>query len=526
MPDDRHRPEPATSRASSAAISRRQFNTALAVGAVGTALPSPPGAAAAQTAAQATAQTRTPELCEMSAVELVDRLRRKQVSAREVMRAHLTQMERVNPRLNAIVTLVADQALANAAKADEAAARRGTLGVLHGLPVAHKDLVDTAGIRTTRGSLFYKDNVPTRDALIVTRMRDAGAITVGKTNTPEFGAGSQTFNAVFGATRNPYDLAKTCGGSSGGAAAAVAARMLPIADGSDTGGSLRNPPAFCNVVGLRPAPGRVPTESASWSPLSVAGPIARTVADVALFLSAIAGPDPRGPLSIQEDPARFRAPLRRDFKGTRVAWWRGLGGIPVEPEIRRVVDGTRKVFEDLGCVVEEAEPDFAGLDQAFSVLRFTANHPQYAPLVQQRPDWVKDTIKFEVAQAETFTGADIGRALARQARIYDQSRQFFARYEYFVLPVTQVEPFDVNTPYPTEVAGTKMATYIDWMRSCSYVTMMTNPALSVPAGFSANGLPVGLQIVGRHRDEWSVLQLGYAFEQATGHGKRRPSLLT
>ena len=276
--------------------------------------------------------------------------------------------------------------------------------MLHGLPVAHKDLLDTAGIRTTRGSLFYKDNIPTRDALIVTRMREAGAITVGKTNTPEFGAGSQTFNAVFGVTRNPYDLSKTCGGSSGGAATAVAARMLPIADGSDTGGSLRNPPAFCNVVGLRPAPGRVPSESASWSPLSVAGPIARTVSDVALFLSAIAGPDPRSPLSIREDPARFRAPLRRDFKGVRVAWWRGLGGVPVEPDIRRVVDGTRKVFEDLGCVVEEAEPDFAGLDQAFPVLRFTANHPQYAPLIQQRPEWVKDTIKFEVAQAERFTG--------------------------------------------------------------------------------------------------------------------------
>ena len=272
--------------------------------------------------------------------------------------------------------------------------RRDPIGVLHGLPVAHKDLVDTAGIRTTRGSPFYRDNVPSRDALIVTRIRAAGAITVGKTNTPEFGAGSQTFNTVFGATRNPYDVAKTCGGSSGGAAAAVAARMLPIADGSDTGGSLRNPPAFCNVVGLRPSPGRVASESTSWSPLSVSGPIARSVADVALFLSAIAGPDPRSPLSIQEDPARFRAPLGRGFKGVRVAWWRGLGGIPFEPEIRRVVDANRRVFQDLGCVVEEAEPDFTGVDEAFPLLRFAANHPRYAPLVRQRPEWVKDTIKY------------------------------------------------------------------------------------------------------------------------------------
>jgi len=301
--------------------------------------------------------------------------------------------------------------------------------------------------------------------------------------------------------------------------------MLPIADGSDTGGSLRNPPAFCNVVGLRPSPGRVPSESTSWSPLSVSGPIARTVADVALFLSAMAGPDPRNPLSIPEDGARFRAPLRKDFKGVRVAWWRGLGGIPFEPEIRRVVDSNRKVFEDMGCAVEDDEPDFTGVDEAFPLLRFVANHPQYAPLIQQQPDWVKDTIKYEVAQAERVSGADVGRALARQTRMYDQSRQFFERYQYFVLPVTQVEPFDVDTPYPTEIAGTAMTTYIDWMRSCWYVTMMSNPAISVPAGFSTTGLPVGLQIVGRHRDEFSVLQLAHAFEQATGHGRRRPSVL-
>jgi amidase len=266
----------------------------------------------------------------MSAVELASRLAKKQVSAPEVLSAHLAQIERLNPQVNAIVTLIAEQATTAAGSADDAVTRRDSIGALHGLPVAHKDLVETAGIRTTHGSPFYRDNIPTRDALIVTRIRAAGAITVGKTNTPEFGAGSQTFNTVFGATRNPYDVTKTCGGSSGGAATAVAARMLPIADGSDTGGSLRNPPAFCNVVGLRPAPGRVASESTSWSPLSVSGSIARTVADVALFLSAIAGADARSPLSINEDPARFRAPLGRDFKGIRIAWWRGLGGIPFE----------------------------------------------------------------------------------------------------------------------------------------------------------------------------------------------------
>jgi amidase len=460
----------------------------------------------------------------MSAVELAARLARKDVSAREVLAAHLAQIARVNPQVNAIVTLVADRAMANAAKADDAIARGDRVGVLHGLPIAHKDLVDTAGIRTTQGSPFYRDTVPAHDALIVTKLREAGAITVGKTNTPEFGAGSQTFNALFGATRNPYDVGKTCGGSSGGAAVAVATRMLPIADGSDAGGSLRNPAAFCNVVALRPAPGRVVSESASWSPLSVNGPIARTVADVALLLSAIAGPDPRSPLSIPEDPARYRAPLDRDFRGVRVAWWRGLGGLPFEPEVRRIVDSQRPVFESLGCIVEDAEPDFTGVDDAFPILRYAANHAKYAPLVRQRPEWVKDTIKFEVAEAERLTAADVSRAQARQARMFDESRQFFERYAYFVLPVTQVEPFDVNTPYPTRIAGTTMAHYIDWMRSCWYVSFMSNPAISVPAGFSAAGLPVGLQIVGRHRDDLSVLQLAHAFEQATRHGTRQPPL--
>jgi amidase len=504
-------------------MTRRQFNlTAAAAGAYTTAHQLIGGAASL---VPAMTQPARSELCDMNAVDLAARLARKEVSAREVMAAHLAQIERINPKVNAIVTLVAEQAMAGAARADEAIMRGDPVGALHGLPVAHKDLVDTAGIRTTRGSPFYRDHVPTVDALIVTRIRAAGGITVGKTNTPEFGAGSQTFNTVFGATRNPCDLTRTCGGSSGGAATAVACRMLPLADGSDAGGSLRNPPAFCNVVGLRPSPGRVASESTSWTPISVSGPIARTVGDVALFLSAIAGPDRRSPLTIAEDPARFRAPLGREFRGVRVAWWRGLGGIPFQPEIRRVVDANRKVFEDLGCVVEEAEPDFSGLDQAFPVLRFAANYSQFAPLVKQRPEWVKDTIKFEVAQAERATAADVGRALTRQARMYDDSRRFFERYEYFILPVTQVEPFDVNTPYPTEIAGTAMTTYIDWMRSCWYVTMMSNPAISVPAGLSATGLPVGLQIVGRHRDEWSVLQLAHAFEQATNHGKRRPSVI-
>ncbi len=495
-------------------ISRRAFGQSIAAAAVSGMLhPVPTNAVPAGD-----------DLCALTAVELAARIRAKQVSAREVLSAHLARIERVNPQVNAIVTLVAERAIADATRADEALARGDTPGPLHGLPVAHKDLVDTAGIRTTRGSPFFRDHVPTEDALIVARIRAAGAVTLGKTNTPEFGAGSQTFNTIFGATKNPYDLTRTCGGSSGGAAVSLACGMLPIADGSDMGGSLRNPAAFCNVVGFRPSPGRVPAESGSWSPLSVSGPMARTVADVALFLSAIAGPDARSPLALQDDGARFRVPLERDFKGIRVAWWKGLGGIPVEPDVSSTVNANKPVFERLGCLMEEAEPDFSGVADAFPILRYASNHPQYSELAHQHTDWLKDTIRFEIAQAERLTAADVGRAAARQAQMYLQVCEFFSRYDYFVLPVTQVVPFDVNVPYPKEIAGSPMATYIDWMRTCWYVTFMGTPAISVPAGFTAGGLPVGLQIVGPHRGDWSVLQLAHAFEQATGHGKRRPSV--
>ncbi|HUI80212.1 MAG TPA: amidase family protein, partial [Bryobacteraceae bacterium] len=274
-------------------------------------------------ATQALAAT-SPDICFLPAAEMADLIRRKKLSAREAMTAHLKQIERVNPQVNAIVTLTAEQAMENARKADEAQARGATLGPLHGLPVVHKDLFDTAGVRTTFGSRIFRDNVPKQDALIVERISRAGAISVGKSNTPEFGAGSQTFNEVFGATRNPYDLTKTCGGSSGGAAVSVACGMVPMADGSDSGGSLRNPPAFCNVVGLRVSPGRVPSaaQGNAWSTVSVSGPLARTVSGVALLLSAIAGPDERCPISITEPASRFAQKLDRNFKGVRIAWFK------------------------------------------------------------------------------------------------------------------------------------------------------------------------------------------------------------
>ncbi len=455
-------------------------------------------------------------------------IRRGKLSAREVMAAHLKQIERVNPQVNAIVTLIADQATENARKADEAQARGAPLGPLHGLPVVHKDLFDTAGVRTTSGSRILKDHVPRQDAIIVERIARAGAISVGKSNTPEFGAGSQTFNEVFGATKNPYDLSRTCGGSSGGGAVSLACGMVPLADGTDSGGSLRNPPAFCNVVGLRTAPGRVPTEARgnAWATLSVNGPMARTVADVALLLSAIAGPDPRCPISINEPGSRFAGNLDRSFNGVRVAWFKNMGGIPFDPRILQAISAQRKVFEDLGCIVEEAEPDWTGAYESYDTLRAWGFAATQAENVRLHRELVKDTILWEVERGSRLSGADVTRALALRAQAWDRMRVFQEKYEYFIAPTTQVLPFDVSQPYPTEIEGVKMATYVEWQKSCILISALENPAISVPCGFTEDGLPVGLQIVGRHRDEWSVLQLAYAFEQATQAGLRRPRIVT
>ena len=446
------------------------------------------------------------------------RIRAKDLSAREVVTAHLEQIERVNPRVNAIVTLAAEQALERARDADDSFARGKPAGALHGLPIAHKDLQITKGVRTTFGSRIYKDFVPSTDALLVERIRDAGAILLGKTNTPEFGAGSQTFNEVFGATLNPYDTSKTCGGSSGGAAVALACGMLPIADGSDLGGSLRNPANFCNVVGFRPSPGRVPAwpVGMGWSSLAVEGPMARTVPDVAFFLAAIAGPDARSPISIDEPGARFAGPLGRDFKGVRVAWWKDLGGLPVDARVRDAVNSQHRVFESLGCVVEEAEPDFSGADECFKTLRcwHSALAARARPELKSNRHLVKDTVLWEIDRGEKLTAAEIGLAEMKRTEIYHRVRQFMERYEFFVLPVNQVPPFDVQQPYPVEIAGVRMETYIDWMKSCYFISLVGNPAMSVPCGFTSDGLPVGIQIVGRHHDDWGLLQMGHGFERA------------
>ncbi len=442
------------------------------------------------------------------------------------MAAHLDQIERVNPAVNAIVTLLPERAMEGAAAADEAMARGEPVGPLHGLPIAHKDLVDTAGIRTTYGSPIFRNHVPKRDALIVERLRAAGAITIGKTNTPEFGAGSQTYNEIFGETLNPYDATKTCGGSSGGAAVALACGMLPIADGSDTGGSLRNPASFNNVVGFRVSPGRVPAWPApvGWFPISTPGPMARTVQDVALLLSAMAGPDHRSPISIVEPGKRFLTPLERDFSGVKIAWSRDLASFPVNRQVTAVLDGQRSTFEDLGCLVEDGEPDFRHADEVFKVWRAWRFELGFGPLLETHRDQIKETIIWNAEAGAKLTGPEIGRAEMKRTALYHRVREFLEEYEFLILPVSQVPPFDVNERYVTEINGVAMETYIDWMKSCYFISAIGLPAISVPCGFTPEGLPVGVQIVGRHQDDFGVLQLAHAFEQATGFWRQRPQV--
>ena len=472
------------------------------------------------------AEAAASSVCFMSTVEMARLIRTKEMSAREALAAHLKQIERVNPKVNAIVTLVPEMAADAAAKADEMQAHKEPLGPLHGLPVAHKDLMETRGIRTTFGSPLYKDYIPTEDDLVVERIRRAGAITIGKTNVPEFGAGSQTFNTVFGATYNPYDLTKTCGGSSGGAAVALACGLVPVADGSDTGGSLRNPAAFCNVVGFRPSIGRVPNPKAAfaWSTLSTSGCLGRSVTDLAFVLSTIAGPDSRAPLSINEPGERFARPLGRNFKGVRVAWFKDLGGVPFDPRVRTVVDGHLSTFESLGCIVEQAEPDFAPAEVAFRVLRAWTSASAHGALLREHPDAFKDTLKREIEEGLRLTGMDLAQAETAHGQLWRRFQAFLEKYEYFVLPTTQLPAFDVTTPYPTEIAGVKFENYIDWMKSCWYISATGNPAASVRGGFTPEGLPVGVQIVGRNQEDFSVLQMAYAFEHATGFGKKRPGI--
>jgi amidase len=467
------------------------------------------------------------DVCTRPATELAAMLRAREISARELLEAHLDRIERVNPSVNAIVTLDAEGARTAADAADAALAAGEPVGPLHGLPVAHKDTHATGGMRTTWGSPLHTDTVPLRDELVVARLKAAGAIRVGKTNVPEFAAGSHTFNPVFGVTHNPYRHGRSAGGSSGGAAAALAAGLVPLAEGSDMGGSLRNPAGFCNVVGLRPTPGRVPTWPAplGWSQLSVQGPMGRTVADVALQLSVLAGPDPRVPISLGDDGAGFAAPLPESLAGLRVGWAPDLGGrVTVDPAITAVLEPSVAVFEGLGGSVEEDCPDLSGADEVFGTLRAWLFEAAYGDLARRHPDKVKESIRWNAEMGAKLSGPDLSRAEMLHTKLHERMVGFFERYDVLVAPTTQVLPFPVEMEYPTEIAGVRQDNYLEWMRSCTVISATGCPALSVPGGFTPDGLPVGLQIIGPPRADRRVLEVGHAFEQATRFGQRRPAL--
>ncbi|MCO4834146.1 MAG: hypothetical protein KC481_10840 [Acidimicrobiaceae bacterium] len=466
------------------------------------------------------------ELVWKSAVDLTAMMKTGQVSASEVLDAHLDHIAEVNPKVNAIVTIAAEHGRNMAAEADRRQAAGEELGLLHGLPIAHKDLANTAGIRTTHGSPLMADHVPTKNDLIVERAVDAGAVTMGKTNTPEFGAGSQTFNAVFGETVNPYDTTRTCGGSSGGAAVALATGMVPIADGSDMGGSLRNPASFCNVVGLRPSPGRVPAwpKANPWSYLSTEGPMARSVDDCALLLAAQAGPDARNPIALETPGIFFAPPIAEPTSTLRVAWAPDLGGLPVHPDVTAALAHVPQVFDGLGHCVEDACPDLTEAGYVFDTLRAWSFATSYSGLIEKFGDKMKETVRWNVRRGMEMPMAENMKAWKLRGELYQRSVTFFEDYDFLLCPVAQVPPFDVKTEYITEINGVELQTYIEWMRIVTDVTIMNCPAISVPARFTEDGLPIGLQIVGPPRSDRALLEIAKQFETATNVGARRPVL--
>lgn len=460
-----------------------------------------------------------------SARELAQQIRAKRVSAREVMAAFLAQINKVNPRINAIVARLDDDAcLALADAADRALMNGGPIGPLHGLPTAIKDLEAAVGFPQSKGSPIHRHLMPDADSVLVERIRRAGAILIGKTNVPEFGMGSQTYNTVYGTTLNPYDHTKTAGGSSGGAAAALATGMLPIADGGDLGGSLRNPANFNNVVALRPSVGLVPVAPTQipFVGVSTKGMMARSVADVAFGLSVVAGADARDPQSFASSTDAFAGALQRDLKGVRVAWSIDLGGLPVDSRVRKMLEARRHTFEDLGCIVEDACPDFGNVNEIFLTLRTWASWTIYKDLLAEHRSQFKADAIWDIESGSQLTGEEIGRALVQQGMLMERMRKFHERYEFLVCPVNQVPAFDATVPWPKAIDGVTMENYVAWMKTTYWISTTCQPAISVPAGFTDDGLPVGIQIVGRYRDDLNVLKCAHVFEQATGFGSRRP----
>ena len=452
---------------------------------------------------------------ESTARAMADAVRRREVSARELMDLHLARIAERNPELNAIVSLDEERARAGAAAADERLASGAEVGPLHGLPFAIKDTHAAAGWRTTYGSVLYADHVPDHDNLFVERIRGAGAVLIGKTNVPEFAAGSHTFNRVFGTTLNPVDPTRSAGGSSGGAACALAAGMVPLADGSDMGGSLRNPASFCGVVGLRPSLGRVPEwpHPNAWETTSVGGPMARNVGDLALLLSVLAGPDPRAPMALGDPGSTFAPPVSGSLSGLKVALSEDLGGaFEVDDEVRAVVAGSAATFTTHGAAVSSAHPDLSLADDTFRTLRAWHFQARYGERLAAHPDAFKQSLADNIRAGESLTGADVARAYAQRTALAETMRAFFTAYDVLVLPVSQVPPFPADQEFPTAINGRPMETYLDWMRSAYFITVTGCPAISVPAGHTRDGLPVGIQIVAPHGADRRLLEIASAFE--------------
>lgn len=449
----------------------------------------------------------------------------KEISARELLAAHRDRIEAVNGTVNAVVALDFDVAAARAAAVDEAIAAGREVGPLAGLVTAHKDLTETADFVTTYGSPRYVGNRPEADSLLVARMTDAGAVAVGKTNTPEFGAGSHTFNPVYGTTVNPYDPSRSAGGSSGGAAVALRCGMVAIADGSDAGGSLRNPAAWNNVVGFRTSPRVVPhvAPGNAWSTLSITGPMARTVDDLVLLLRVLGQPTTRDPLSTPLDLPSTIGPPDRPL---RVAWSPTLGGLPVESDVASVLAAFRADVEGMGWDVTDDEPSFAGADECFLTVRAFLYANGVGTRLDGPLDDVKATVRGEIERGRALMATEVAQALTTANALWQRAHDFFARYDLMIGPVTQLSPFPADQEYPTELAGRPVETYIEWMLSNCRISAMMLPALSLPAGFTAAGLPVGAQLIGPPRGDLGVLRAAVALEEATGHHRRRPAILT
>ena len=470
---------------------------------------------------------------ELSLTELTRLLRSRELGAREAVEDHLARIEQVDPTINAVVTVVAEEALAAADRADELAASGAELPALHGVPMTHKDTLATRGIRTTLGSPVLADQVPDRTDLVIQRLWDAGVICTGKNNVPEFAAGSHTFNPVFGATRNPYDPERSVGGSSGGASATLAARVQALADGSDMGGSLRNPAAWCNVVGLRPSPGVVPMVPSANpdATLSRNGLMARSVDDLALGMSVVAGPHPDGPLPSPLAPAAFRALLEdegpADLTEVRVGLSIDLGvGVPVAPEVRRAVEEQAEVLAGLGATVEESAPVLDDADEVFDVTRAFDMATNLRRIVLEHLDdgMVKDDVIWNVRRGLELGADQLMSAAEARGRLDAAVRAWFADFDLLLTPTVQVMPFPTEERWPREIDGVPLQTYVEWMRSCSVISATRCPAVSVPGGF-VDGLPVGIQLVSAPFTDDRLLRLARVYERATRHAERRPEAL-